>query len=66
MEKSKRSIAKAITWRFVATTITVLLVLIFTGELVLAGSVGAADVISKLIAYYIHERAWDRVDYGRP
>jgi len=52
------SAIKAFTWRAIATTITTILVLVVTGELHLAAKVGVADIITKLIAYYLHERAW--------
>lgn len=52
------SMIKACTWRFLASLITVVLVLIMTGEMHLAAKVGALDVIIKLIVYYLHERTW--------
>lgn len=52
------SAIKAFTWRAIATTITTALVLIVSGELHLAAKVGVADIVTKLIAYYLHERAW--------
>ncbi len=54
----KISVYKAFTWRCLASVITTLLVLVFTGELVLAATVGIFDVVIKLIVYYLHERAW--------
>ena len=56
------SIVKAFTWRFIATSITTILVLIVSGELHMAAKVGVADVVTKLIAYYLHERGW--LKYG--
>lgn len=65
METHERSFLKALTWRFLASLTTVILVLVFTGDLTLAGTVGVFDITSKLLIYYAHERAWDRVDWGR-
>ena len=56
------SVVKAFTWRFIATTITTLLVLLISGEIDTAIEVGVLDVITKLIAYYLHERGW--IKYG--
>lgn len=64
-ESHKRSIVKAITWRFLATLTTMILVFIFTGSLALAGSIGIFDVIIKLMVYYSHERAWNRISWGK-
>lgn len=54
---------KAVTWRILASIITTLLVLAFTGHLALAAKVGAVDVVVKLIVYFFHERAW--IWYGK-
>ena len=60
-----RSILKAITWRFLATLTTILIVYVFTGKLALSLSVGAVEIISKLVMYYIHERVWQHIPIGR-
>jgi uncharacterized membrane protein len=60
-----RSIVKAISWRLVATATTVLLVWMFTGDLTLSFSVGALELISKLLLYYLHERAWILIRWGK-
>jgi adenylylsulfate kinase len=64
-ESKKRSITKAITWRILATVTTMALVFLFTGEWVLTVGVGLLDMLIKLLAYYVHERAWLRVRWGR-
>lgn len=65
IERKKRSIAKAFTWRALATTITMLLVFLFTGEIELSLGIGVLDVLVKLLVYYLHERAWNRVRWGK-
>lgn len=62
--KSRRSLAKTLTWRICATLTTMGLVLAFIGDLAIALSVGAVEVIIKMIVYYLHERAWNKVDWG--
>jgi len=64
-ELKRRSLAKAVSWRVVATLTTMALVFIFTGEIGIMLGVGALDVISKLIFYFVHERAWDLINWGR-
>jgi len=54
----KRSFAKAISWRAIATLTTMALVYLFTRELSLAAGVGILDFIFKLTLYYGHERLW--------
>jgi len=65
MEKNVRSLAKSITWRVVATLTTILLVYLFTRNVVLSTSVGALELLLKTVIYYIHERAWNMIHFGR-
>jgi len=65
MEKNVRSLAKSITWRAVATLTTILLVYLFTGNVVLSTSVGALELLVKTAIYYIHERVWNMIHFGR-
>jgi uncharacterized membrane protein len=60
----KRSFAKSITWRLCATLTTVILVWIFFGDVKAALSVGIVEVIVKMVVYYIHERTWNKVEWG--
>jgi uncharacterized membrane protein len=65
MEKPIRSLVKAISWRIIATLTTILLVFIFTGNLILSGSIGFLELILKTLIYYIHERVWNMSNFGR-
>jgi len=65
-EKHTRSIIKTISWRILATFATMAIVYLFTGEVVLMIGVGVVEVISKMILYYFHERAWTHIKWGKP
>jgi adenylylsulfate kinase len=65
METHTRSIAKAISWRIVATLTTTLLVFLFTRNLVVSGGVGLTEFLSKILIYYVHERIWNASNFGR-
>jgi len=64
-EARKRSVLKALTWRAIATSTTMALAYAATGDMKIAGAIGAADVVIKLFLYYVHERAWGRIPWGR-
>ena len=64
MVKRRRHLAKAVTWRIVGTTDTVLLGWILTGDPVIGASLGGLEIITKTALYYIHERAWYKFKYG--
>ena len=65
METSRRSFAKAVSWRIVATLITGTLVYLLTGKGEFAATVGLADTTIKFAIYFGHERAWNRIAFGR-
>lgn len=64
-EYHKRSIIKAISYRFAGTFITALIVFIFTQKLSLAISIASVETVVKIIIYYLHERAWNRMHWGK-
>jgi adenylylsulfate kinase len=64
-ESNGRSIAKAISWRLLATITTAVVVYILTGRLDIALAVGGIEIILKLILYYFHERSWNIVKFGK-
>ena len=61
----RRSLVKAMSWRVVATATTMSLVYALTGQVELMVGVGILDLILKLIFYFLHERAWNLVKFGR-
>ena len=65
MERKVRSLVKALTWRLVASATTGIVVFLFTSDPPLSFWAMTVDFIIKLILYYIHERVWNRVRWGR-
>lgn len=64
-ETNKRSIVKGITWRVIATTTTILIVYFFFDRLDLAIAAGAIETVLKIGLFWIHERTWFKVRWGR-
>jgi uncharacterized membrane protein len=64
-ETRRRSVLKSLSWRFLAALITSGVVYVLTGKGDFAAKVGAVDTAVKLFIYFLHERAWDRIGYGR-
>ena len=56
----KRHIAKTITWRIIGTIDTIILSWLITGQLKMGLTIGGVEVITKMILYFFHERAWYR------
>jgi len=64
-EKHTRTVIKAISWRIIATFTTMTIVFLFTKKLILSLGVGVAEVLTKVTFYYLHERIWNRISWGK-
>lgn len=64
-ENIKRSLLKTISWRIVGTVDTIVISYIITGTLALAFSIGAIELVSKMGLYFLHERAWNTIKWGK-
>ena len=58
MISRKRHLAKAMTWRVVATSATVVIAWTVTGDWRVGLEVGAVEFFAKMFLYYLHERFW--------
>jgi uncharacterized membrane protein len=61
----RRHLAKAVTWRVIASITTALIAYTFGLPPKAVGLVFVADLIIKFVLYYIHERVWyTKIKYG--
>jgi len=60
-----RSLMKAISWRLVGSLDTFILTMLVTGKLSYAVSIAGVEALTKIGLYYVHERVWRRVRWGR-
>ncbi len=65
MEQKRRSILKAITWRITGTIDTFLIAWLITGKPGVALTLSSVEVVTKMFLYYLHERTWTRISFGR-
>lgn len=63
-DSRKRHIIKTITWRFLGTLDTIVLSWIISGDPFTGLKIGFAEVITKMLLYYFHERTWYKINYG--
>lgn len=63
-ESKKRHLAKTVSWRIVGTVDTMAIAWIITGNPLTGLKIGMIEVITKMILYYLHERAWYKFDFG--
>ena len=60
-----RSLIKAVSWRVIGSLDTFMLSLLVTGSAKWAVSIATAEALTKIVLYYLHERAWRLVRWGR-
>ena len=65
MESHIRSMAKAMTWRAGGTVVTFGVAWVITGSLSVSAGIGLLDTVLKVGAFYVHERIWNRVSFGK-
>jgi sulfate adenylyltransferase large subunit len=64
-ETHSRSLAKAVSWRATGSLDTFLIAFLVTGSPKVAGSVAGTEIITKIVIYYLHERIWAWVPWGK-
>jgi adenylylsulfate kinase len=64
-ESNARSIAKAVSYRVLGSTSTAAIVFLFSHKLPLSLGVGIMDGVVKIAMYFLHERIWNYIDFGR-
>ena len=60
-----RSLAKAASWRIIASIATFSLAYVLTNQISISLAIGGIDVILKFILYFAHERVWEQIRFGR-
>ena len=61
---NKRHILKTFSWRGIGTLDTMLLGWFITGNPLTGLKIGAAEVITKMLLYFGHEKLWYKINYG--
>lgn len=60
-----RSLIKGISWRIFASIDTFLLAFILTGKVMIAAPLAFSEIITKIVLYFLHERMWNLISWGR-
>jgi len=64
-DTNTRSLAKAISWRLTGTIDTFIISWLITGELLLASGIALTEIITKVFLFWLHERVWNKIKWGR-
>jgi uncharacterized membrane protein len=65
MEKNKRAAMKAITWQLIGFVTMALINTVYMGSWHDGLGLSSVLTLTGLVSYYLHERAWARIHWGR-
>jgi uncharacterized membrane protein len=61
---NKRHLLKTFSWRAIGTLDTIIIGWLITGNPLTALKIGGAEVFSKMLLYFGHEKLWYKINYG--
>ena len=64
IETKSRSLAKALSWRIIASIATAAIAYAFGVPMKAVGLIFVADLIIKFLLYFFHERVWGLISFG--
>jgi uncharacterized membrane protein len=64
-ESRRRSIVKMITYRAILTALLAVISWVFTGNIGQATVITIVFSVSATVIYYLHERVWNGITWGR-
>lgn len=64
-ESHYRSIVKAVSYRILGSATTAGIFFVLTGKGSLSLGAGALDMVLKIGVYFVHERIWNHINFGR-
>jgi len=64
-DNAVRSLAKAVSWRVTGTVDTFLISWLITGQVLLASSIALTEIMTKIFLFWMHERVWNKVTWGK-
>jgi len=60
-----RSMVKTVSWRVTGSSATFLIAWVIGGNLAVAGTIAVIQIMANTVLYYLHERVWNIVSWGR-
>lgn len=65
MDAPRRSLVKTISWRLTGSGATFLISYAIAGDFAVAGTIAAVQLVSNTVLYFLHERVWNKISWGR-
>jgi uncharacterized membrane protein len=60
-----RSLVKTISWRLTGSGATFLISYLIAGDFAVAGTIAVIQLVLNTVLYFLHERVWNKIGWGR-
>lgn len=64
-DSPKRSLLKTVTWRITGSGATFAIGYAISRDFTIATSIASVQLVANTILYFMHERVWDKIKWGR-
>jgi uncharacterized membrane protein len=54
-----------VSWRVTGTADTFLISWLITGQVLLASGIALTEVMTKVFLFWLHERVWNKITWGK-
>ncbi len=65
IETTARSIAKTVSWRITGSTATFAISYAILGDFAISGTIAIIQLTFNTVLYFLHERVWNWIRWGR-
>ena len=65
MDTTVRTVAKAVTWQVSGLAAMTLIAYLLTGSIEAGGSIALTSTLCGFVAFFVHEKLWSWVRWGR-
>ena len=64
-ETTVRSVVKTISWRITGSGATFAISYAVLGDFAVSGTIAVIQLVFNTVLYFVHERLWNRIPWGR-
>lgn len=64
-DAARRSLLKTLSWRGLASIDTFAIAWLATGNVTVGATIVSAEIFTKMVLYYLHERGWAHIRWGQ-
>ena len=64
-DTARRSVVKTLSWRLTGSSATFLIAWLIAGNFAMASTIAIIQLVANTVLYFVHERLWNQVRWGR-